>query len=168
MHVCISVYIYFSIHAVSYYMLRSDLNWKAMNALLRNTTLRFNPRSPLYDGYKPVDYHRSDSKEKTKKQNSSTRRTFSRRKRCLAPCSPIVPVFDRSRSERVRQRQIFLKTYKLASSDSLKKSRRQKTVKRVLVKLRRAVVRIVSFTRFQELRSCIVRCVPRPKCGLCL
>lgn len=74
-----------------------------------------------------------------------------------------------TRNERSRHRQVFLRTYKLASADSLGKRRKGRTIRykklrKIVVKVKRLVIAMVSFARPRpcDCRSVINVSCPRP------
>ncbi|OWM78636.1 hypothetical protein CDL15_Pgr002807 [Punica granatum] len=123
-----------------------------MNTLSRSATARLSHSS--LNLYEPLDQSRHELK-KSKTRRFNSRRSSSKRskKRSSEPLISL-PHSSSYRQERARQRQIFLKTYKLSSVDSLKKCQPRKLVKKALLKLRRVAVRIVSIARIGSLRSC--------------
>lgn len=143
-------------------------NATAMNTLLRSTTARFSP-SPL-NIYVPLDDSHQLKKNRTCRRFNSQRSSSKRNKR--SPEQPIsLPSSFSYRRHRARQRQIFLKTYKLSLIESSAKSWPRKLVKKAFLKLRRVAVRVVSIVRIASLRSCscisgVINASPRR--GLCL
>ena len=117
-----------------------------MNALIRNTTKSFNRE---LDGY---GYKQLDQSEETREEKNHGRRTFSRRK------SHNNMVHSLSyKSDRAKQRRIFLKSYKLASMDSLRRSTSTRKLRKTVIKVKKVVVSIVSSIRIGLTRSCNCR-----------
>lgn len=58
------------------------------------------------------------------------------------------------RRKRAKQRQIFLKTYKLASTENLGQSSPSQKLKKAVVKVKTAFVSMVAFVRINSLGSC--------------
>ncbi|KAF8007920.1 hypothetical protein BT93_K1807 [Corymbia citriodora subsp. variegata] len=74
-----------------------------------------------------------------------------------------------TRDERARHRRVFLRTYKLASTDSFGKMRKRriircKKLRKIVLKARRLVVAIISFARARscDCGSAINASCPRP------
>ncbi|KAJ6878189.1 hypothetical protein NC651_030817 [Populus alba x Populus x berolinensis] len=70
------------------------------------------------------------------------------------------------RTARAKQRQVFLKSYRLASRTRLRRRSRSLKLKKVVAKVRMIVLSVVSFTRGNALKSCHSRssiCVSSPK-----
>ncbi|KAI3440728.1 Epidermal patterning factor-like protein [Psidium guajava] len=74
-----------------------------------------------------------------------------------------------SRDERARHRRAFLRTYKLASPDSVGRRRKRRVIRcgnlrKMAVKAKRLVVSIVSFARATSrgCRSAVIVSLPRP------
>ncbi|PSS16313.1 Beta-(1--_2)glucan export ATP-binding/permease protein like [Actinidia chinensis var. chinensis] len=115
-----------------------------MNTLVRNTTLHFSRRSSA--AYQPLDQGGEATGD-----DSPSRRTFSKRKSTDQPRK--ITTSLSFKLERAKRRQVFLRTYKLASLDGSKKSRSRK-LKKFAVKVKSVFVSVVSFVRFNSLRSC--------------
>ncbi|XAR68087.1 hypothetical protein NMG60_11003095 [Bertholletia excelsa] len=117
-----------------------------MNALVRSTTLHIRRRS---DGYEPLD-----GRTELAGEGSLGRKSFSSTKggqNCDTASSLSY------RRERAKQRQIFLRTYKLESSVSYAGKSGKSTSKnpnRAVVKVKSVVVSAVSFMWFSSFRSC--------------
>lgn len=122
-----------------------------MNTLLRSTTARLSP-SPL-SLYVPLDGSHELKKNRTRRFSSQRSSSSKRKKRSSEQPISLPPPFS-YRRDRVRQRQIFLKTYKLSSVESIKKSRPRKLVKKAFLKLRRVALKIISIARIGSRRSC--------------
>lgn len=58
------------------------------------------------------------------------------------------------RRKRAKQRQIFLKTYKLASTENLGQSSPSQKLKKAVVKVKTAFVSMVACVRINSLGSC--------------
>ncbi|KAI5567889.1 hypothetical protein BDE02_13G121500 [Populus trichocarpa] len=58
------------------------------------------------------------------------------------------------RTARAKQRQVFLKSYRLASRTKLRRRSRSLKLKKVVAKVRMVVLSVVSFTRGNALKSC--------------
>uniref|UniRef100_A0A7N2MD00 Uncharacterized protein n=1 Tax=Quercus lobata TaxID=97700 RepID=A0A7N2MD00_QUELO len=89
-----------------------------MNTLILNTTKSFNRE---LDGY---GYEQLDQSEETREEKNHGRRTFSTRK----SHNNMVHSLSYKR-DRAKQRRIFLKSYNLASMDSLRGSRSTRETK---------------------------------------
>ncbi|CAK9151350.1 unnamed protein product [Ilex paraguariensis] len=113
-----------------------------MTTLVRNTTRHFSRRC---EGYGPLDHSAEANPE-----YGHGRRTFSRRKSSTEHPNKMTSLSYRR--DRARKRHIFLQTYKLAYMDSSGKSRSRK-LKKLAVKLKSAVVSVVSFIRLNSLRT---------------
>lgn len=104
----------------------------AMNSLVRNATSTLSRR---INGFERLEDHR--------------RRTFSTPRRLV-----LSPYTYRSRSDRAKKRQIFLRSYQLSAYvDKVKRSKTEK-LKKMAVKVRAFVVSAVTFLRIGALRSC--------------
>ncbi|KAJ4832094.1 hypothetical protein Tsubulata_050442 [Turnera subulata] len=119
--------------------------------LVRNPTKSFSRR---FDGYKPLDRYNIKHKISRNEDEDDEPRV-------------LVPSFSYRRA-RARQRQIYLKSYKLATSrksNNLRRSRSGK-LRKMVAKVRTAVFSLVSFMRVGA--SCNSRgaiCVSNPmKC----
>ena len=147
-------------------------------ALVRSTTLRLSHRRA--HGYEPLN-QASDHAWRRKDGDNGSQRTFSRPRRSdkeqYSPYSmadsfgqrafpmprsqkqqhrqsPVMMNYSFSyRRKRARQRQIFLRTYKLGSMDSSRKSGVRK-LKKFVVKVKTVVVSVLSFMRADTLKSC--------------
>ncbi|KAL6963415.1 hypothetical protein U1Q18_001499 [Sarracenia purpurea var. burkii] len=115
-----------------------------MNTLIRNTTLHFSRRS-VDAYYQPVDQGGDDAGN----ENRGGRRTFSRRKSDDRPRNMTTSLSFRR--DRAKKRQIFLRTYKLASSEYSPEKSRGRKLKKFAIKLKSVVVSVVSFVRFKSL-----------------
>ncbi|KAF8043278.1 hypothetical protein BT93_A1573 [Corymbia citriodora subsp. variegata] len=107
-------------------------------------------------------------------RNSTSRwRNLSRRRR--ESHGGLRPSFS-YRRERARQRQVFLKTYKLGSADRLaadESNSRGLCNKKAVVKAKAMVISVLSFMRIGSLRSCncqsaIRASAPQPLKSHCL
>ncbi|KAK4749790.1 hypothetical protein SAY87_027239 [Trapa incisa] len=123
-----------------------------MNTLLRTATVRFSP-SPLHI-YVPLDDGHKLTKNRTGRRFSSSRRPSTRRIKRSPEQPTNLSCSISYRQRRARQRQIFLRTYRLASIKSLAKSRPRKLVEKAFLRLRRVAVRIISLVRIRSARSC--------------
>ncbi|KAJ7948285.1 Beta-(1--_2)glucan export ATP-binding/permease protein like [Quillaja saponaria] len=103
-----------------------------MNTLVRSTTVTFNPR---FSGYEPLNQDKDTNHGQQIKET----------------CSKLMNSLSYRRN-RAKQRQVFLRTYKLAPIHKLSGSKSQK-VKKIAVKVKKFVASMVSFMRIGSLRS---------------
>ncbi|KAE8736390.1 hypothetical protein F3Y22_tig00000002pilonHSYRG00172 [Hibiscus syriacus] len=116
-----------------------------MNSLVRNATANFSRR---VDGYEMLDQG-----EETKEETSGEYRTFSKRR------GQSVVASLSYRRDRAKKRQIFLRSYKLSAvgDEWGKPKAKPRKLKMVGIKIKTAVVSLVSFMRFGSLKSCNCR-----------
>lgn len=121
-----------------------------MTSLVRNTPLRFSRR---VDGYEPLDQPECTeaSMQNDEDRSHSVRRTIMKLKRSVKQrSSPIMLSSISYRRERARKRNIFLQSYKLESSKNLRK----KKLKKIVLKVKCAMISIFSFMRAHSIKSC--------------
>ncbi|KAJ8763805.1 hypothetical protein K2173_003587 [Erythroxylum novogranatense] len=116
-----------------------------MNSLVRSTTSTYSRR---LNGYEPL-HPRHDGLFSLE---SPSRKMFSKSR--IEP-QALLTSLSRRRA-RAKQRQLFLKSYRLSSGSKLKRSKSSK-LKKVVVKVRTVVLSLVSFMRFGAFRSCNAR-----------
>ncbi|KAF5741499.1 hypothetical protein HS088_TW10G00497 [Tripterygium wilfordii] len=113
-----------------------------MNTFVSSTTSTLGCR---FDGYLPLAQ---------KGEDGWSRKASSKRRK-----EPHGRVASLSyRSERAKQRGVFLKSYKLEMVDKLGRSR-TRTLNKIVLKVRAVVVSLVSFLRIGSLRSCNSRSI---------
>ncbi|KAK2993235.1 hypothetical protein RJ640_015714 [Escallonia rubra] len=115
-----------------------------MTTLLRNTTLHFSRRST--EGYEPLDQRNAKTAEDGRWRRAISRRKSNGNNRMMRSVS--------YKRDRARKRQIFLQTYKLASVSSSRTASSRQKLKKAVIKVKSAVVSILSFMRGSSLRSC--------------
>ncbi|KAK4420470.1 hypothetical protein Salat_1997400 [Sesamum alatum] len=116
-----------------------------MNTVSRNPTVRISRRAEEYS-YE-AEERRDVGPQKHGWRIFSTRRSSQNLSRMTSSWS--------YRRERARKRQIFLQTYKLGSISSRGKFQRSgRKLKKIVLKVKSAVVSILAFVRGGALRSC--------------
>ncbi|KAL3353103.1 hypothetical protein AABB24_020876 [Solanum stoloniferum] len=120
-----------------------------MTSLVRNTPLHFSRR---VDGYEPLDQPvcTEASMQNDEDRSHSVRRTIMKLKRSVKQSSPITLSSISYRRERARKRNIFLQSYKLESSKNLRK----KKLKKIVLKVKCAMISVFSFMRAHSIKSC--------------
>lgn len=129
-----------------------------MTSLVLNTPLRFSRR---FDRYEPLDQSiKSHDEPPTRREvgfmgdenscNSDQRRVMKLQKSRRHQRSPIMLSSFSYRRERARKRHIFLQSYKLESSENL----RNRKLKKFVVKMKSAMVSVLSFMRAHTMKSC--------------
>lgn len=118
-----------------------------MTSLIRNTPLRFSRR---VDRYEPLDQpERVDVSTRYDEDRShSGRRTIMKLRRSGKQTIMLSSISYRM--ERARKRNIFLQSYKLESSKNL----RNKKLKKIVAKVKCAVVSVLCFMRAHTMKSC--------------
>ncbi|KAE8664070.1 hypothetical protein F3Y22_tig00112857pilonHSYRG00230 [Hibiscus syriacus] len=117
-----------------------------MNSLVRNATANFSRR---VDGYELLDRG-----EETKEETWGQYRTFSRRR-----AQSVVASLS-YRRDRAKKRQIFLRSYKLSAVGGdwgKPKTKPTRKLKTMGIKVKTAVMSLVSFMRIGSLKSCNCR-----------
>lgn len=121
-----------------------------MTSLVRNTPLRFSRR---VDRYEPLDQPKSIEvpMRNDEDHSHSGRRTIMKLRRSgKQRSSPVMLSSVSYRRERARKRHIFLQSYKLESSEKL----RNKKLKKMVLKVKSAMVSVLSFMRAHTMKSC--------------
>lgn len=133
-----------------------------MNTLVRNTSVS---RSRRFDGYEELEQARDNSR------NNSVHgrfRAFSKRIKKDQSHNYEMRVSPSYRRERAKQRQIYLKSFKLASVDSIRRrSMSLQKHNKLVMKVKKVVVSIVSWLRIGSaslIRSSSCDC-PRSVCA---
>ncbi|KAL0307484.1 UNVERIFIED_CONTAM: hypothetical protein Scaly_2981600 [Sesamum calycinum] len=115
-----------------------------MNTVSKNPTVRISRRAEEYS---------HEAEERRDGHHNHGWRIFSRR-RSSQNLSGMTSSWS-YRRERARKRQIFLRTYKLGSISSRGKFERSgRKLKKMVVKVKSAMVSILAFVRGGALRSC--------------
>ncbi|KAL2252174.1 UNVERIFIED_CONTAM: hypothetical protein Sindi_0012100 [Sesamum indicum] len=115
-----------------------------MNTISRNPTVRISRGAEVYS---------YETEERREGHHNHGWRIFSRR-RSSQSLSRMTSSWSYKR-ERARKRQIFLQTYKLGSISSKGKFERSgRKLKKMVVKVKSAMVSILAFVRGGALRSC--------------
>ncbi|KAF8411185.1 hypothetical protein HHK36_003728 [Tetracentron sinense] len=129
-----------------------------MNTLVRSTTLAFSRRSSYYQVL-------DQSSSKKWGDHGQSRRTSSKRTKE----SPHMATSFSYKRDRAKKRQIFLRSYKLASMDTPAQSTSRK-LKKMIMTMKSVVVSIVAFTRIRSCntRAAICTSSPRPVQKGCL
>jgi hypothetical protein len=104
-----------------------------MNTLIRNATRSLNGG---FDGYEPLDQSEEDKHGRRELSHNVVQYSLS------------------YKHDRAKKRQIFLKSYKLAPLETLGRSSRPGKLKKMVVKVKKVVVSVVSFMRIGSLRPC--------------
>ncbi|EXB55632.1 hypothetical protein L484_003489 [Morus notabilis] len=119
-----------------------------MNTLVRSTTASLSRR---FDGYEPLDHDHDHH------HHQPGWRAFSKRKKE----SHRMPYSRSYRNERAKHRRIFLNSYKLEPAKKLRRRRLAKPprIKKLAIKITKAVVSVLSFLRIgsRRLTSCDCR-----------
>ncbi|GLT86933.1 hypothetical protein SLE2022_050400 [Rubroshorea leprosula] len=108
-----------------------------MAALLRDAAVNLSRR---VDGFEQLDHQNSE-----KQKESFGQRALSRRRNGSKNMAALFSVHRRR--ERAKQRQIFLRTYKLSAVDNVGGRSKTDKLKKVAVKVRRVVVSMFGFMR---------------------
>lgn len=116
----------------------------AMNTLIRNATRSLNRG---FDGYEPLD-HSEEARDEDHKHG--------RRSEVSKPHDNMVYSLSYKR-ERAKKRQIFLRSYKLGSLETTWGKSRPRKLKKMVVKVKKVVLSVVSFMRIGSLRPCNCR-----------